>query len=1039
MTSSPYPHSDRDLLHRISRSAGSKAGYKQLIRELGLGGGRERRLLLDQLSRLVAQGDLLQGEEGLWSIPRAATEERPIESPKVLKPSAAPSGGPERRSGRDRLLSGKLELHREGYGFVRLDTARIAAAGERSEDLFIPPVALHGAMHGDLVLVEEDTPRPDGKRSGRIARVLTRRNPTMVGIFHYARGAGRRKRQEFYDATPALSGDFVQPLDDRLGGPIEIPDAADHPNRAASAHRTLGDEAWRAPAGDRTEGAKLDTERWPLEGLAVEVEITQYAQPGRPARGRILEVLGPPDAFGVDVEIVIRKHGIPHTFPAHVLEEAEQRSRERPASLETGELALREDFRDLPVVTIDGETARDFDDAVLVHLLPNGNTELQVHIADVGWYVRGGSALDTEARVRGTSVYFPDRAVPMLPPALSSGMCSLLPHEDRLVLSCIMEIDARGEIVGYRVAEGLIRSARRMTYTAVQQCLNASPHAALWNERKSTTPIPSAEDLLEREHIGMEQPALPAAFDNMLQLALRLNAKRVRRGSIDFDLPEPVVQFDPDGNMKAIVRSERGWAHRLIEEFMLSANECVATWLTAGGIPSLYRIHEMPSPKRVMEFEETAAGFGQTLGIGSVPVKRFEMKSDRRDAQRRSARGDRHARGSRAAQQHELPASIPVTPQMYQKLVRRIAGTPEERILSYLMLRSLKQARYAEKNDGHFALASPCYTHFTSPIRRYPDLIVHRLLRSTLRAGANPNGGPILSDDPQPWATELARSQGKHAFQVRGDAQQGLAQQGLAQQEARLTPPSPVAPQTLDAPRLRKKRPGTIGWSGQPASDSPASAANSRHTFESSPGSTEASRGQTLDSQRQETTAPIAADELTDIAVESSQAERRAADAERELMEWKKIKFMADRVGDDFTGIILSVTKFGFFVELDELFIEGLVPLSSLTGDFYSFRDGDRTICGARGGHCFAAGQRVEVILDRIDRQARRLQFALLPGTEPLGEGAAGSLRAGRPEGERNARKAPSGGRRKAKVPKGAKLAKGGKVATPKAKRKKKS
>src|SRR6185437_13239392 len=534
-------------------------------------------------------------------------------------------------------------------------------------------------------------------------------------------------------------------------------------------------------------------------------------------------------------------------------------------------------------------------DAVLVRPLENGNTELQVHIADVSWYVQPGTALDTEARVRGTSVYFPDRAVPMLPHALSSGMCSLLPNEDRLVQSCIMEIDPRGEIVGYRVCEGIIRSVRRCTYTSVQRCLNAGIR-----DQGSDRVLaePAAEDFAERERVAAEQPEIVEAFDAMLELALRLNAKRQRRGSIDFDLPEPVVEFDPDGNMKAIVRSERGWSHRLIEEFMLSANECVATWLRDQGIASIYRIHEMPDPKRIVEFEETAAAFGQTLGIGALQVKRVTMKADRRSSLRSSARG----RGSREVRQHEIPAEIPVTPQMYQRLVRRISGHPEERILAYLMLRSLKQARYAERNEGHFALASPCYTHFTSPIRRYPDLIVHRLLREMLRNGADARGGAIRSDDPQPWALHGAE-------------------------------------------RLR------------PAHSTDAAA-------------------------------PISAQELSDIAVESSQAERRAADAERELMEWKKMRFMADKVGADFRAIILSVTKFGFFVELDELFIEGLVPLGSLVGDHYYFRDTDRTICGARTGHCFRVGERVEVILDRIDRQQMRLQFALVPGTEPVASGS---------------------------------------------------
>jgi ribonuclease R len=918
MARTPYPRSDRDLIQKITRSPGGRAGYKQLVRELGLGGGRERRLLVEQLTRIVARGELVRAGDDAWALPQ------PKSSPGVDQRTSRPTrwDGLESatRSGRDRLVSGKLDIHRDGFGFVRPDSA----SAERSDDIFIPPNEINGAMQGDLVLVDEAPPGRDGRRSGRIARVLTRRNPTVVGIFHYAR-AHRRHHD-----SAALNGNYVTPLDERISGSILIPEGDEiAPATPETPNRTLGDEARTTPlAADHNPD-------FPLEGLAVDVEITAFPTPGRPARGRVLEVLGPPDAFGVDVEIIIRKHHIPHTFPAPVLAEAADRALETVDTLDPESLAEREDFRSLPIVTIDGETARDFDDAVLVRDLPNGNTELQVHIADVSWYVRPESALDTEARMRGTSVYFPDRAVPMLPHALSSGMCSLLPNEDRLVLSCIMEIDPRGEIERYRVTEGLIRSARRMTYTSVQHCINASPNAEFWNlgapgpasgTRDRITPAPSAEDLAERERIALEQPELPAAFDAMLQLALRLNAKRVRRGSIDFDLPEPIVQFDPEGNMKAIVRSERGWSHRLIEEFMLSANECVATWLERQGIPSIYRIHEMPDPKRIVDFEETAATFGHSLGLGNLPVRKLTMKSERRDSQRNSSRG----RDSRSPHQHEIPESIPVTPQLYQKLVRRISGTAEERILAYLMLRSLKQARYAEKNEGHFALASPSYTHFTSPIRRYPDLIVHRLVRAMLRRGADPQGGPILSTDPQPWQTAFDRKRGKHAIQGIGNREQRVGSEQFG------------------------------GRSSTPYSLLPT---------------------------------PLAPEELNDIATESSQSERRAADAERELIEWKKIKFMQDRIGDDFHATVLSCTKYGFFVELDDLFIEGLVPLTSLTGDHYTFRDTDRTIVGSRTGHVFSLGQRVEVILDRIDRQQRRLQFALLPGTEPVANTGAGSLR----------------------------------------------
>ncbi len=368
---------------------------------------------------------------------------------------------------------------------------------------------------------------------------------------------------------------------------------------------------------ERDEPERAGRHDW-MEGLAVDVEITDFPAPGRPAKGRVIEVLGPPDAFGVDVEIMIRKHHLPHVFPANVLAEASESAGQTVDTLSPDAIARRQDFRGLPIVTIDGETARDFDDAVLVTPLKNGNWELQVHIADVSHYVRPGTSLDLEARLRGTSVYFPDRAVPMLPPQLSSGMCSLRPDEDRLVLSCVMEIDGRGEVLGYEVLEGIIRSARRMTYTQVQAILDSSTDAA--------TDVDKA--------VRAEFVDLVTNFEQMYELALKLNAKRVRRGSIDFDLPEPVIEFDPQGNMQSIVRSQRGWAHRLIEEFMLSANECVATWIEKNAIPGVYRIHETPDPKRILDFEETASGFGYSLGFSSLPVQKVTMKADRRDVRK---------------------------------------------------------------------------------------------------------------------------------------------------------------------------------------------------------------------------------------------------------------------------------------------------------------------------------------------------------------------------------------------------------------------
>src|SRR6185437_11841980 len=478
MAKTPYPRTDGELLRRIERSAGGRAGYKQLVRELGLGGGRERRLLLEQLARMTARGEIVKTDAEQWALPSAAPEKTARTKsdlpsmPQKTGDERATQSGP-RRTTRENLIAGRLDLHRDGYGFVRPNEGQ-----SRDEDLFIPPNELNGAMQGDEVLVDEAPRGRDGRRSGRIARVLTRRNPTVVGIFHYA--SGRRARGPWNDgglsaafgAVAIAGANYVTPIDERMtgapgGGAILIPEGAEVLRTPRETpHRVLGEEAqaeqrrWGVEKDDPEFAARHD---W-MEGLAVDVEITDFPAPGRPAKGRVIEVLGPPDAFGVDVEIVIRKYHLPHVFPANVLAEAEDAAKRTVATLNAKERARRKDFRGLPIVTIDGETARDFDDAVLVRPMANGNWELQVHIADVSHYVRPGTDLDLEARLRGTSVYFPDRAVPMLPQALSSGMCSLRPDEDRLVLSCVMEIDGRGEVLGYEVCEGIIRSARRMTY-----------------------------------------------------------------------------------------------------------------------------------------------------------------------------------------------------------------------------------------------------------------------------------------------------------------------------------------------------------------------------------------------------------------------------------------------------------------------------------------------------------------------------------------------------------------------------------------------
>ena len=742
------------LLEHISRLPHGKANLKQLIRELG-SRVPSRQELETLLARLVARGDLIETRAGHYVATRGNRE----------------------------FAVGRLSMHRDGYGFLIADQPVEGVTG----DVYIPADAARIAMHGDRVVVRIARIEAGGRADGEIVKILKRAHPTVVGEFQVRR-----------------NGCLVIPHDDRLHDWIEIPEDMAIPAPVERIDR-IGPKPLAA-----TDPAKLD-------GMIVNVELLEYPQNGERAVGRVIEILGSPGDFGIDVEIVIRKYHLPHRFPPEVVEQAEA----VPGVIAAWELADREDFRALDIVTIDGETARDFDDAVWVDRLPHGHFALQVHIADVSHYVKPGTPIDAEARLRGTSVYFPDRAVPMLPFEVSTNICSLNPQVDRLVLSALMEFDHAGDMVAQRFVRGVIRSAERMTYTGVHLLLEGD--AGL---RERYRPL-----------IGR--------FELMRELAEILNRKRVRRGSIDFDLPEPLIEFDQFGEMTGVIRAPRNIAHRLIEEFMLAANEAVASHLQSGGLPSIYRIHEQPNPKRVMEFEEVASHFGYSLGVGAIPVQRFAYE-DKRDGHK---------------ERHEivLPGAVKISPRHYQKLVAKIEGKPEERILSYLMLRSLKQARYSTDNVGHFALAADTYTHFTSPIRRYPDLMVHRLLAASLD-----------------------------------------------------------------------------GWA-----------------YSSLP-------------------------ELSAIADESSESERRAADAERELVEWKKTKFMEDRVGEEFDALIISTTKYGLFVELTDLFIEGLVPIDSLPGDRYTYHENVRKIIGQRSRREFSIGDRVRVLLERVDTTERKLQFSLV-------------------------------------------------------------
>ena len=859
--------SDSAILRHIARQPKQTASHKQLLRELGVK-GEARRELSDRLYALVSKGELLQVDSERYAVPQAA-------------------------KGRN-LLVGRLTMHRDGFGFVIPEATSLDASlkARLAGDVFIPPHAVGSSMHGDRVLVEVSAVRTDGRAEGRIIRSLSRAHPTVVGIFHY----GHRQN-------------YVKPIDEKVTQEIIIPPGMEIPQSPVSSvspvvkiSPTEPVQPQKKKSPDRVIGdeAAVHTDWQDLDGVVVDVEITDWPSATQQPRGRVIEILGEENDFGVDVEIMIRKFHLPHRFPPEVIEEAQA----IPSEISAETLRHRRDYRALPIVTIDGETARDFDDAVHVRQLENGNYELQVHIADVAQYVTPNSPLDQEARLRGTSVYFPDRAVPMLPLELSTDICSLRPQVDRLVLSCTMEIDHHGEIASYEISEGVIRSANRMTYTAV--------NAVLENDGAATARCEYASQV---EH-----------FERMRDLAMILNRKRKRRGSIDFDLPEPVIEFDEFGMMKSITRSERNIAHRLIEEFMLSANESVAHYLENKRIASLYRIHEKPDAKRVYDFEVIAATFGYSLGVGALPIQRVQLKADRRDARGTGKR----------IREIEVPKEVHITPRMYQKLAEKIAGKPEERILSFLMLRSLKQARYSEENRGHFALAATTYTHFTSPIRRYPDLIVHRILKEVLRDSAEKIDGEVpvgTSISPQGFVSG-------HRFSDAVNASKSEAPLGAGHRDSTSSAPEPP-PSPWSKRRDHDAHQHALGPLG----------------------------------------GPIALEELHSIADESSQSERRADEAERGLMEWKKMKFMERRIGEDFDGLIISVTKFGFFVELTDLFVEGLVPLNTLASsdknDRYTYHEDTRQIIGQRSRKTYSLGDRIRVLVDRIDPVEKKIQFAV--------------------------------------------------------------
>jgi len=640
------------------------------------------------------------------------------------------------------LVVGRVQTHPRGFGFVIPDRPVEGLAG----DIFIAGANLNQAMHGDRVVARIE--RSAGERAeGRILRILERGSSTIVGRF---------------DVDESGTG-FLVPFDRRLIMDVLI------------------------PPEERKEAAPGDM---------VVVEITRWPTPTRSPLGRVVDVLGGIEEPGVDTEIIIRKYGIPDAHGPEAVEEA----RRLGGAVKEKDIRGRTDFRPVTTVTIDGEHARDFDDAITIERLANGHYWLGVHIADVANYVPEGGALDEEAYERATSVYFPNRAVHMFPSELSTGLCSLNPGVDRLVQSCLMEIDRHGDVVRYEIHDGVIHSDARMTYTDVNAILT------------------------DRDPALMKKYApLVAMFETMRELFQILNDRRRRRGSIDFDLKEPEIVLDDEGMVEGIIALERNIAHRIIEEFMLVANETVAQHLDEGGVPTLYRVHEPPDPLKVEQFEEFIATMGYSLGAPPDAVR----------------------------------------PRHFQRLVEKIKGKPEEKPIAFLTLRTMQKARYDPSNLGHFGLAAGSYTHFTSPIRRYPDLVVHRSLR---------------------------------------ESRKGMSSE-----------------------------------------------------------------------RREELT-----EDLPEIARHTSERERRADEAERELVQWKKVRFMADKVGDEFDGYITGVTAFGLFIELVEHFVEGMVHVSTMADDYYRFVERAHVLRGENMGRVYRLGDRVSVQVIKVDMERRQIDLGLV-------------------------------------------------------------
>ena len=668
-------------------------------------------------------------------------------------------------------MTGTFTAHPKGFGFVSVE-------GE-TEDIFIPESQVNGAMHMDTVEITVSPVTTGRRREGTVVKILERGMKQVVCTYEQSKTFG-----------------FAVPDNPKFGSDIFIPE-------------------------ERSKGA--------VSGHKVVVEVTSYGKKDRKPEGKVVEILGHINDPGVDILSLVRAYGLPVEFDEKVLKQVENVA--KPVS--EADMAGRMDLRDWQMVTIDGEDAKDLDDAVSV-TMDGDNYILGVHIADVSNYVQEHSALDVEALKRGTSVYLVDRVIPMLPHALSNGICSLNQGENRLALSCIMTINPKGEIIDHTIAETVICVDRRMSYTQVKNILEAY-HAANAQDA-SVEKVDGRQDGADREtesvsdvNVRRQQEALLGEYEALVPMFVRmeklagiLRGKRMKRGSIDFDFPETKVILDAQGNPIDIRPYDRNVATKIIEDFMLAANETVASDFYWRELPFVYRTHENPDTEKIQKLSTFINNFGYTLHIGTDEVHPKEL----------------------------------------QKLLQKIDGTKEEALISRLTLRSMKQARYTIDNTGHFGLAADCYCHFTSPIRRYPDLQIHRIIKESLRG------------------------------------------------------------------RLNEKR---------------------------------------IDHYEHI---------LPEVAKHSSEMERRADEAEREIVKLKKVQYMEQHIGEAFEGVISGVTEWGFFVELENT-VEGLVRVTELTDDFYQYYEDTYELVGEATNRRYKLGQKVQVRVEHCDRIMRTIDFAL--------------------------------------------------------------